>query len=81
MPLCRPVREVADRAEDLAKVSTQLPTQVLPAIMVERVDADTEPRIRRACKDLNVLRFHRSGNAIKVVSRMGATGRQLLRRF
>lgn len=77
----KPVVEIADRAKDLATVSTQLSAQVLPAFMVERVDADTERRIIKACKDLHVLRFHRSGHAIKVVSRMGAAGGQLPRRF
>jgi len=77
----KPVVEVAARAKDLANISTQLPAQVLPAFMVERVDADAERSISKACKDLHVLRFHRSGHAIKVVSRMGAAGRQLLRKF
>ena len=82
MPLCRPVVEIAERAKDLANVSTQLSAHVvLPAFVVERVDAGTEPRISKACKDLHVLRFHRSGHAIKVVGRMGAAGGQLLHRF
>ncbi|GFH13594.1 uncharacterized protein HaLaN_09515, partial [Haematococcus lacustris] len=62
----KPVVEIAERAKDLAIVSTQLSAQVLPAFMVERVDADTERKISKACKDLHVLRFHRSGHAIKV---------------
>ena len=46
-----------------------------PAFMVERVDPNAEARVQKACTDLNVVRFGRSGHAIRVVNRVGAAGR------
>lgn len=69
----RPVKEIAERCEELAKFPNELPAIVKPAFMVER--PEPEFRIQKACTDFKVLRFRRSGNAIQVVSRMGAAGR------
>ena len=45
--------------------------------MVERPEPEAESKIQRACEDLKVVRFHRSGHTIKVVNRMGVAGRLL----
>jgi hypothetical protein len=74
---CRPVKEIAERCEELAKLPNELPLVVRPAFMVERPEPEAEPRIQKACTDLKVVRFQRSGLAIQVVNRMGAAGRLL----
>ena len=71
----RPVEEVAERCKELTKLPNEWPAIVKPAFMVERPDPASEFRIQKACKDLNVVQFRRSGHAIQVVSRMGAAGR------
>ncbi|KAJ9530045.1 hypothetical protein QJQ45_023326, partial [Haematococcus lacustris] len=75
----KPVKEIAQRCKELAKLPNKLPAIVMPAFMVERPEPEAELRIQKACKDLKVVRFHRSGHAIKVMNSMGAVGR--LQRF
>ncbi|KAJ9511627.1 hypothetical protein QJQ45_007370 [Haematococcus lacustris] len=75
----KPVKEIAQRCKELAKLPNKLPAIVMPAFMVERPEPEAELKIQKACKDLNVVRFHRSGHAIIVMNSMGAVGR--LQRF
>lgn len=76
--MCRPVKEIALRCEELAKLPNELPAIVKPAFMAERVETGAESRVQRACNDLQVMRFCRSGRAIHVVqSRVGASGKLL----
>lgn len=74
---CRPVKEIAERCEQLAKLPNELPAVVKPALMVECPEPGGEPRIHTACIDMKVVRFQRSGRAIQVVNRTGAAGRLL----
>ena len=69
---CRPIKDIADRCKELAEMTNKLPTIVKPAFMAERVQPGTEPKIQKACADFKVVRFQRSGRAIKVMSSMGA---------
>ena len=74
---CRPVVEVAKRSQELASLPNQLPAVMKPAFMVERVEPGAESNIQKACRDLRVVRFQRSGCAIKVVNCMGASVKRL----
>ena len=74
---CRPVKEIAERCKELAGLPNKLPAVVKPAFMVERPEPKAESKIQDACTALKVVRFQRSGHAIKVVNRMGAAGRLL----
>lgn len=75
----KPVKQIAERARELGKLPNQLPAGVKPAFMVERADTHVERKVDRACRDMQVMRFKRSGQAIKPVNSMAAAGRQLLR--
>ncbi|GFH32659.1 uncharacterized protein HaLaN_31913 [Haematococcus lacustris] len=75
----KPVKEIAQRCKELAKLPNKLPAIVMPAFMVEHPEPDAELRIQKACKDLKVVRFHRIGHAIKLMNGTGAVGR--LQRF
>jgi hypothetical protein len=76
------VRQVADRAKELAQLPNELPQVVKPAFMVERVqDPSAERKVEDACRRLQVLRFKRSGHAIRVVGSLLARDRHCLRRL
>lgn len=82
MHICRAVRQIAERAKELEQLPNELPQVVKPAFMVERVeDASAERKVDKACKDMQVLRFKRSGHAIRVVNSSVAAGRQWLLRL
>ncbi|KAJ9531346.1 hypothetical protein QJQ45_006798 [Haematococcus lacustris] len=76
------VKEVPKRYEEFAKLPNELPPAVMPAFkekqpMPERQVPEAVLRPQRACTDMKVVQFHRSGHATQVMSRVGAAGRLL----
>jgi hypothetical protein len=77
---CRPVEEVADRAEQLAWRSRVADASTLlgqlagrdlrAAFMADKVNLHAEQRVREACKRRNVLQLRRTGRSIVRVQGM-----------
>lgn len=73
---CRPVLEIAERAKELGALSQdpamkgtpngELPKDMLPAVMIEKVSPDQEEVVHQKVVDLKVTRVVRCGNALHV---------------
>ena len=58
----RPVVAIAERCEELAKLSNELPAVIRPAFMAEVIlhgPSKIDRKIQEACTSLKVLRFYR----------------------
>ena len=78
----RPIKAIAERAQDLEDLSrqphaqgsphAQLPPNVRAAFMAERVEPTNLKSVNEFCKNRKVMRLQRCGVAIKIVNHAGS---------